>query len=253
MDFPTSNHILAALTEADRASLQPHLETVDLSRGTVIEEANVPPEYVYFPESGLTSVVAITPTGTKIEAGLYGREGMSGAALVHGIAHGPLQTFVQGPGSAQRISADRLVALMADHPQLLTTFLRWQHVFTVHVAHTALTNGRHTIIPRLARWILMSHDRLGDEIELTHDFLSVMLGVRRAGVTGGIHILEGEHLIKAFRGLIVVRDRAALEARAGDAYGVPEAYYESVWGRPISKHRLPAEGSGEPLGGRRAG
>jgi CRP-like cAMP-binding protein len=233
MDFRTSNHILAALTAEDRSSLRPHLQTIDLPRETVLEAENTWPSHVYFLEDGLASVIALTPDGTQIEVGLYGREGMSGGALVHGTDQGPLRTFVQGAGSAQRISSEKLRVELAKSPTMFAAFLRWQQVFAIHVAHTALANGRYLLEARLARWLLMSQDRLGDELDLTHQFLGLMLGVRRAGVTTALHVLEGEHLIKATRGRIIVRDRAGLQARAGEAYGVPEAFYERVCGRPI--------------------
>jgi CRP-like cAMP-binding protein len=234
MDFRTNNHILQALDEEDLARLQPHLQPVDLPLRTVIEPESAAPEHIYFLEAGLSSVVAITPPGTQIEVGLYGCEGMSGSAIVHGVSHGPLRTLIQSEGAAHRIATEQFRSILAQSPRMLTSFLQWQQVFSIHMAHTALTNGRHNIEQRLARWILMSQDRLGGHIHLTHEFLSTMLGVRRAGVTTSIHILEGERLIKADRGVIIVRDREALIARAGDAYGIPEGYYKLVTGRVVA-------------------
>jgi CRP-like cAMP-binding protein len=108
--------------------------------------------------------------------------------------------------------------------------LRYAHVFMVQVAATALADGRYSIEQRLARWLLMCHDRNGDDLALTHEFLALMLGVRRPGVTESLHILEGERMIKAQRGLITILDRQKLEARAGDSYGTPEAEYERLIG-----------------------
>jgi CRP-like cAMP-binding protein len=218
---------------------------IDLPRSTVIEPENASPDYVYFLEGALASVLAVTPDGSQIEAGLYSFDGMSGSCVVHGVGHGPLRTLIQVPGAAQRISSNRLKEAMASSPSMLATFLRWHQVFAVQVAHTALSNGRHTVERRLARWLLMCQDRLGDEVNITHEFLAIMLGVRRAGVTTAIHILEGRRLIKATRGHVRITDRAGLKALAGDAYGAPEAYHEHVWGRQIpdvvvSREAVPA-------------
>lgn len=235
MTETTRNHVLAALSPNDFDTLKSRLSLVPLPVGTVIEPENTDPEFVYFLEDGLASVVALTPEGTQIEVGVYGLDGMSGSCIIHGVDHGPLRTLIQNAGMAHRILAAELKVVLASRPSMLSTFLRWHQVFAVHVAHTALTNGRHTLERRLARWLLMCQDRLGDEVSITHEFLALMLGVRRAGVTTSIHLLEGELLIKATRGLVTIRDRAGLEARADDAYGIPEAYHERVMQRPICR------------------
>ncbi|MDX6807130.1 Crp/Fnr family transcriptional regulator [Terrihabitans rhizophilus] len=240
MDFQTSNHILAALTVEDRSLLRPLLQTVDLPRGAVIEAEDAIPPFVYFLEGGLASILAVTPhEDDKIEVGLYGREGMSGTAILHDVDHGPLRTVIQCAGSAQRVQFAKLQDLLVQRPAISAVFSKWQRVFAVQLAHTALSNGRNSLEKRLARWILMAHDRIGHELDLTHEFLSVMLGVRRAGVTTAIHMLEGEYLIKATRGRIVVLNRVGLKERAGAAYGVPEAYYERVLGRPVANFAEP--------------
>jgi CRP-like cAMP-binding protein len=114
---------------------------------------------------------------------------------------------------------------MESVPSLKGLLLRYVHLFMIQVAATALADGRYDVNQRLARWLLMCHDRLGDELLLTHDFLALMLGVRRPSVTDALHVLEGHRLIKAERSRITVRDRRGLEGVAGDAYGAPEIEY----------------------------
>jgi CRP-like cAMP-binding protein len=225
----TRNHLLSVLPADDFESLRPHLERVQLNLRYVLEEPGQPIEHVYFPEPGVASVIAILPSGERMEVGLFGPEGMSGHPIILGADHSPLQSFIQVAGSGIRIKADRLRAVMESSGTLHKLLLRYVHVFSVQVAHTALSNGRQTIDERLARWLLMCHDRVdGDVIPITHEFLALMLGVRRAGVTTAIHILEGAKIIRTDRGRIEILDRAELREGAGECYGVPEAEYERL-------------------------
>jgi CRP-like cAMP-binding protein len=113
-----------------------------------------------------------------------------------------------------------------ERPSLHRLLLRYAQALNVQTSVTAFANANHTLEMRLARWLLMCHDRLdGDDIEITHEFMAMMLGVRRAGVTTSLHILEGNRLIRSTRGLVTVRDRDGLEKLADDAYGLPEAEY----------------------------
>lgn len=124
--------------------------------------------------------------------------------------------------------------------------MHYIHAFGTQTSHTALSNAKHTIEERLARWLLMGHDRIdGDEIGLTHEFLALMLAVRRPSVTTALHILEGMRLVRNTRGCVVIRDRAGLEALAADAYGIPEAEYERIIG-PLQ--RRPAHDEAGDLG-----
>jgi CRP-like cAMP-binding protein len=118
-------------------------------------------------------------------------------------------------------------------PALKALLLRWVHVSMIQTAQSALANGRYTIQERLARWLLMCHDRMdGDDLPLTHEFLSLMLGVRRSGVTEALHVLEGVDIVKAGRGTIRVLNRERLEEIAGGCYGLPEAEYNKLIGKP---------------------
>jgi CRP-like cAMP-binding protein len=225
------NRLLRTLSSDDLSLLQPHLEAVSLGRGDVMIDANRPIEQAYFPEDSISSVVAITPRGRRIEVGIFGCDGMSGTPLLLASDRTPHESFIQVPGSALRVEAEHLKRAIRQSPSLHQLLLRYVQVFNVQVAHTALSHGSYTIDERLARWILMCHDRLdGDDLPLVHEFLDLMLGVRRSGVTIAVQMLEGVGMIRATRGLIQVRDRAKLEETAGGSYGVPEAEYRRLIG-----------------------
>jgi CRP-like cAMP-binding protein len=222
------NRLLLALSKADRALLTPWLEPVELDLRRPIERANKPISHAYFPDHGIISVVAKS-ADDQIEAGLIGREGMSGAAIVLGNHRSPNDAYVQMAGSAHRIPAKHLRAAMDTSKSLRQRLQRFAHVFMVQIAQTAFANGKTTIDARLARWLLMVHDRQdGNELALTHEFIAVMLGVRRSGVTDALHDLEGKRLIRASRGAIRILSRKGLIALAGGIYGVPEAEYERL-------------------------
>ncbi|EYD73304.1 Crp/Fnr family transcriptional regulator [Limimaricola hongkongensis] len=222
----TGNQLLARMPAALADLVFGDLEPVDLPQGMILEEPNEPVEHVYFPTSGVISIVAMSDRAVaQIEAGLVGREGMSGAMLALGTDRSPHQTTVQIGGAGYRLEADRLRAAL-QQDALRERLLHYCHALSVQTAHTALANAKLKLDARLARWLLMCHDRIdGDEVPLTHGFLSVMLGVRRAGVTVSLHILEGQGLVRATRGLIRILDRDGLEQMVGGCYGVPEAEY----------------------------
>lgn len=156
---------------------------------------------------------------------------MSGSAVVLGTDRTPNETFMQVAGHGFSMDANRLRELMETRPSLKLHLSRFAQVQMTQAAHTALSNGRGKLEERLARWLLMGHDRVdGEDIALTHEFLSIMLGVRRAGVTVATHLLEGKGLIRATRGAITVIDREGLEEEAHHSYGVPEREYERLFG-----------------------
>jgi CRP-like cAMP-binding protein len=228
------NRLLAAMSVQDFMLLQLHLELVLLPVHQVLVEPGKPIEWVYFLEHGIASVVAINPKGERIEVGNVGREGLVGTATLNHVAHSPLLTFMQVAGPASRMRAGALLEAAEASPSLRRLLMRYVESTVIQMAHTALANGRHTLTQRLARWLLMSQDRLErDEIPLTHEFLSLMLGVRRPGVTEALHLLEGEHIVKAVRGSITILDRAKLETVASDSYGIPEAEYTRLIGRLV--------------------
>jgi len=212
--LPSRNRILTSLSRADFALLQPDLELVPLELRQVLEAANTRITHAYFIENGLASVVA--GNGRKrLEVGLIGFEGMTGLPIVLGSDRSPHENFIQVAGEGRRIPSDELRTAMRQSSSLQRALLNFAHSFMVQTANTALSNGTSRVEARLARWLLMAHDRLdGDEIPLTHDFLSLMLGVRRAGVTVALNRLKGKALIRLSRGQIVVLDREGLKASA---------------------------------------
>ena len=231
--FQTPNRLLTAMSPDDLALLTPHLCQVALDVRTSIEHANKPIPWIYFMERGITSVVACSNYGRErcIEAGLVGREGVTGAMVVLGDDRSPNQSYVQVAGGAQRIGSDELRGAMDASASLAKLLLRYVQTFTIQLAHTALANGTAKIEERLARWILMAQDRMGDdELLLTHEFMPTMLGVRRPGVTDTLHALEGRGLIRSTRGLVRVIDREGLVETANGSYGVPEAEYARLLG-----------------------
>jgi CRP-like cAMP-binding protein len=228
------NRLLTQLRPEDFDLLRPHLEPMTLDRGDVLITPNQPIEHVYFLEAGITSVIANTAGGKRIEIGLTGRDGLAGTPVLLGVDSTPHETFMQIAGSGLRIATETLRAIIQQSPTLHALLLRYVQAFTIQTSHTALSNGSHRIEERLARWLLMCHDRLdGDGLPLTHEFIALMLGVRRAGVTEALNILEEREIVRTERGNIVILDRAQLEETAGDSYGVPEAEYRRLIGSPI--------------------
>jgi CRP-like cAMP-binding protein len=223
--------LLDSLAPGDLSLLKPHLETLDLPVRHVVEAANKPIKHVYFPTSGIVSVVATGPKDRQIEVGIIGSEGMSGISIVLGDDRSPNETFVQVAGAGIRIASDNVRRAMEKSSAMRLCFSQYAQAFMVQTAHTALANGRAKVEQRLARWLLMANDRLeGDELPLTHEFLAVMLGVRRAGVTTTLHLLESQRLISMERGRIMMANRAGLEELANGLYGVPEAEYRRLTG-----------------------
>ena len=217
------NKILAALSNADLALLQPHLEPVELEVRKVLEQPNKPIKHSYFIERGLASIVAGN-SHKRLEVGLIGSEGMTGLPIVLGNDRSPHENFIQVAGEGSRIPADKLRGAMRQSRSLEKAFLKFAHSFMNQTANTAFSNGTATLEERLARWLLMANDRLdGDEIPLTHEFLSLMLGVRRAGVTVALNYLEHRGVIRLSRGQIVITDRKGLKASANGTYHEPEA------------------------------
>jgi CRP-like cAMP-binding protein len=224
------NKLLRALSPEDLHLLHPHLDPVSLQVRDVLVEPNEPIEHVYFLEQGIASIVAISPGDQRIEVGHVGREGLTGTTVLLHVDRSPQLTFVQVAGSALRMKSSDLLEAIGASTTLNAQLLRYLHTVTVQSNYTALANGRFNIGQRLARWLLMCRDRVdSDDIPLTHEFLSLMLGVRRPGVTEHLQLLEGEHIIKSTRGQVVLLDRARLEEKAADCYGVPEAEYARLF------------------------
>ena len=217
-DNPQQNLILSRLAPADFKLLEPHLAPVDLPVRKMLEHRDRRINNIYFPESGFASVVA---NGDKrpIEVGIIGREGMTGLAVVLGGDRNSHETFVQAAGHGQCMRARLLRDAMQASASLQLSLLRYVQHFLDQTTQTAVSNGRSSIEERLARWLLMAADRLDDEeLPLTHEFLAMMLSVRRPGVTVAIQELEREGIIERRRGRIFITDRKALEKKSNGTY-----------------------------------
>lgn len=233
----TRNQLLRFLSDDDFAEIFELLELVDLPKLTALSEANETDGHSYFIETGVASIIAVSPGGRRAEVGLFGRDGMTPSGLMIDAGLSPFQVIMQIPGTGHRIHSKILARVLRDRPAFLLLLTRYAHTLAVQTAYTALSNAVHTVDERLARWILMCHDRCeGDTVSLTHDFLAVLLSVRRPSVTTSLHTLEGRALIRSERGIITIVDRPGLAAFAADAYGIPEGVYETLLnGGPPSK------------------
>lgn len=220
------NRLLKAMTAEDFARLQPHLELVDLQSGQTLTRPNAPTEHFHFIETGVASITSEGANG-RVEIGIVGREGVVGATpVLLGADRVPYDHFIQVPGTALRIDAEIVSAAVEVSPSLRKLLLRYILTELIQTRQTAFVNASHEIEARLARWLLMCHDRVdGDELLLKHEFLSMMLGVRRAGVSLAMQQLEGAGRIRAKRGRVTVLDRKLLEEMADGGYGTPEAEY----------------------------
>jgi CRP-like cAMP-binding protein len=228
---PARNQLLAAMSAGDFALLRPHLQPIAMPVLKAMERPNRRIEAVYFMEAGIASVVGIQPNGTKVEVGLIGREGMSGIAVLLGGDQSPNSTYMQVAGEGQRMPAKDLRKAMDASKSLRKLLLNFVQVFMAQTTQTAIANARANIDRRLARWILMAHDRThNDTLPLTHEFLALMLGVRRPGVTDALQKLKRRKLIDTGRNRILVRNRKGIERVAQGSYGVPEQEYRRLIG-----------------------
>ncbi|SCB58748.1 cAMP-binding domain of CRP or a regulatory subunit of cAMP-dependent protein kinases [Rhizobium aethiopicum] len=232
---PKENRLLALLPENEYSAVAAHLEPCATPRGFIIVEAGAAIEHVYFPCSGIGSVINVSSEGNRVEAGLFGRDGFAPTAAAVDAPLSILEVAVQVPGFSYRLPQTKLWDLMQTQPMFANLLHKSTHVLAIQAGFTALSNAVHEIDERLARWILMCHDRIdGDELALTHEFIALMLAVRRPSVTTALHLLEGDRFIRSLRGLVIIRDRAGLEEFASDAYGKAEEEYERLLG-PLRK------------------
>lgn len=210
-------------------NIEPYLNYMSLRQNFSIEKHDKAIERVYFPEFGAISIVAGTPAKTSSEIGLIGYEGMTGTSLLYGVNSTPNDTYVQISGDFISISSDYLQSKIRNIEGLRDYFLKYAFALMMQTSNTSMCNARFNIKQRLARWLLMGHDRvLGDEIMLQHEFLGVMLGIRRAGVTVALkHFVDMGAIINR-RAMIVVRSRKLLIDEAGHSYGIAEQAYTDI-------------------------
>jgi CRP-like cAMP-binding protein len=219
MPAPIANSLLAALPRRFYKRLLPDLAPVELVFGDVLYEAGEPIHEVYFPCRSLVSLLTVVEGHLALEVGLVGREGMVGIGLVLGVGVSPVRVLVQGGGSALRMSAPRFLRELAGSAPLQRTLHRYVHALMAQISQTAGCNRFHVVEARLARWLLMTRDRVrSTEFRMTQEFLSHMLGVRRVGVSQAASALRGRKLIEYSRGRITILDQPGLEAACCSCY-----------------------------------
>ena len=225
------NRLLAALPPETLAALRPHLEPAELALRQTLHAPGEPIAHVWFPETGYVSMLAYLEDGDAAEVGLVGREGMVGLPVLLGAESDDLEAMVQSPGTALRMDAAAFREELERIPAFRTLLLRYALVHHGQVARSAACNGRHHTDQRLARWLLMAHDRARtDEFPMTHEFLAMMLGVRRVGVTLAVGQLQKAGFIRYERGCIEVTDRPGLESAACECYGIVRRACDALLG-----------------------
>jgi CRP-like cAMP-binding protein len=215
------NSLLAALPRKAYLRLLPGLNPVDLVFGDVLYEAGERIRDVYFPSQSLVSLLTLVEGHLALEVGLVGREGMVGIPLALGVDVSPVRALVQGAGPALKMNAARFRTELASSPPLQRELHRYVHAMMAQISQTAGCNRFHVVEARLARWLLMTRDRMrSGQFRMTQEFLSHMLGVRRVGVTGAASALQRRKLIEYSRGNIRILDERGLESACCSCYRV---------------------------------
>jgi CRP-like cAMP-binding protein len=232
------NRLLAALSPDDFILLVPALHRVGLELKEVLYRPHQPIGTVYFLESGIVSMLVPLEEGRFMEVGLVGREGLAGLPAVLGADSSAIEALVQAPGTALRIQSAELRKAFEASATLRGLLLRYTQAYHAQVTQTAACNGHHLLEERLARWLLMAHDRAeSDEFPMTQEFMSTMLGVRRAGVSVAASILQKAGVIGYAHGSITVLDRSGLEAATCQCYGTVQRQFEHLLGHPAENGR----------------
>lgn len=227
---PIFNRLLEGLPQQLRDHLVQTCESVNLKFGNILCEAEHPFKYAYFPLTSFISLVTVIGGHQPLEMGLIGNEGMLGATMSLGIPDAPMRAVVQGSGTALRISAAQLRRELRAAPALASRLNHYVYVLLAQLSQTAACIHFHEIEARLARWLLMTHDRAHkNQLHLTQDFLANMLGVRRSGITVAAGALQERKLIHYSRGEIIILDRAGLEAAACECYQAVKRDYEQIF------------------------
>jgi CRP-like cAMP-binding protein len=216
---PIANDVLAAMPRAEYQRLLPHLERVDLVEGKLLCDAGRPMQHVYFPCDSLVSLLTLVDGNEIFAVSLVGREGMTSVATALGSKMSPFRVRVQGTGCAMRMKATVFVKAFRDSAAIRRVVLAYVLSLTVQISQTAACNHFHCIEARLARWLLMTRDRLSsDHFYITHEMLGHLLGVRRVSVTNAAHDLKLRGLIDYSRGAIDIVDGQALQRTACSCY-----------------------------------
>lgn len=229
-DDPKQNRILAGLRDADYFRLVDDLERVPLKLGQVLSEPGGPLDHVYFPTSGIVSMVFTTEGGASAELAMTGNDGLVGSTLVLGGESTTYKAVVQSEGSAYRLRAEIATWELEQGGSLLQLALAYVQALMTQMAQGVVCNRHHTIDQQLCRWLLLSLDQLpGNQLDMTQELIASMLGVRREGVTEAAGTLQAAGLIRYRRGHITVLDRPGLEKRACECYRVVRAEYDRLF------------------------
>jgi CRP-like cAMP-binding protein len=216
------------------------MEQVPLDLHTPLIRPNEPIGDTWFPTTCLASLVTVLEDGSTVEGGSVGREGMVGIPVLLNAVSTPMETVVQVPGMAIRISADVLLRRFAESQPLYALLHRYIHSLFIIASQSAACNRKHSVEERFARWLLMSSDGIGsNEIAITHEYLATMLGVRRPGVTDAALKLQEQGLINYRRGGTTILDRAGLEGAACECYGVVKSEQDHVFASPTAPPPYP--------------
>lgn len=227
---PVRNLILSSFGKADMEGLKSFLERVHVDQGEFLIRARRPITHVYFPEGGIASILSARSGERRAEVAVIGREGLCGAAALL-MAESAAHDIVLQVESAwmHRVATEPLLKLMDESASVRRTILRFVQALFVQIASNSVANLSDKLDLRLARWLLMCHDRVDDNvISITHDFTAILIGSQRSAVTTALHVLEGDRLIQAGRGFIRILDREGMEARANGTYGFAEAEYRRL-------------------------
>ena len=228
-DIRKGNRLLAKVAKDEADRLLARAEVVDLPLSFVLIEPNKRIEHIYFPVTLLGSLVTILEDGSSVESGTIGREGMSGIPVILNADRTPMETVVQVPGQAIRIPSSHVKKIFDEGGSLYKLLNQYIHTIFIIASQSAACNRRHSIEQRLARWLLMSSDGVGsNEVGITQNFLAVMLGVRRSGVTEAALKLQGDGLIRYTRGSVTITDRKGLEKVACECYHMAKSEYERL-------------------------
>ncbi|MES2674880.1 MAG: Crp/Fnr family transcriptional regulator [Pseudomonadota bacterium] len=227
---PVQNHLIQSLPDDLRNRLLSLCDTVELTFGSTLCEPEKPFQYVYFPITAFISLVTTLRDHQPLEMGLVGNEGMLGATLALGINSAQMLAIVQGSGTALRINAEQLRQELRESPALMRACNRYLFVLMTQLAQAAACAHFHEIQPRVARWLLMIHDRAhSDNIYLTQEFLAHMLGVRRSTITVAAGALQKRNLITYSRGTITILDRKSLERASCECYDALIKHYRQIF------------------------
>lgn len=233
---PLGNQLLDRFSDQTCSLLTPHLRRVTLEHSQILYEEWQPVRTVYFPTTGVVSAMIITVDGRAIEVANIGKEGLVGVEAVFGLQPSIHKVIVQIAGEGLRIELSDLERFQASNADLRDTLTRYFTAFRAQVSQSVACNGLHGVKQRCCRWLLMTHDRVeGDELSLTHEFLAIMLGVRRASVSEILKLLEDEGLVRRQRGRIVIVDRVGMATAACECHARDEETYLRLLGQTLGE------------------